>query len=179
MGNEQNRNEHAAPTPESTAATNAAIAAAVREAVSGVMATLAPVLQQATDPERLVAVLREANKPYQDPAKVARELRESLKWKTDEAEARRIDEERRARCPHLDKRGQTSINLVHNFYDHQPRGICVICGDWIYPREWRIASTPEIALKLVGGDKDRVKGCAYMSDAHKNYATVVALESMS
>jgi hypothetical protein len=174
----QNKSE-IPPTPAANAERNAEIAAAVKEAVAGVMAALAPALQAANNNDALISALREVNKPYKDPKQEARELRESLKWKEDEKENRRLTEERQSNCPHLDKNGRTSICLVHNHPDRNPRGICVICHSWINPKEWRIASTPEIALQMVGGNKDRVKGCAYLVDEHPQYKMVRLLESTS
>ena len=88
----ETQNRSSALTPEQLAAQNAAMTAAVREAVASVMVGLLPALKEmAITPEKL----REANKPYVDPAKVLREQRESLKSKADEAEQRRLDRARR------------------------------------------------------------------------------------
>jgi len=164
-------------SPEVQAIVNSTVAAAVKEAVSGVFANLAPLLRDmAITPEKL----REANRPYEDPEKIKRELRESLKSKKDEAELRRMDAERKANCPHLDRNGRTAINLCHNHCDHQPRGVCVLCSDWIHPKEWRIAASEEQAAQLaISHSEQHLKGCAYVVAAHKNYPTVMALESMS
>lgn len=156
-------NRSSALTPEALAMINSATAMAVSEAVKSVFSNLIPVLKDmAITPEKL----REANRPYEDPAKVLREARESLKSKLDEAENIRINAARKAQCPHLDENQRTSIRLVHNFYDHQPRGICVICGDWIHPREWRIGPA----------DDKNPRGKAYLVEAHKDYKTVSSLE---
>ncbi len=162
MGNQNDHpeNRSSALTPEQLAAVNAMVGAAVRE----VFAALAPVLKDmALTPEKL----REANRPYEDPAKIQRELRESLKSKEDEAELARMTAARRANCPHVDKNGRSSINLIHNYPDHQPRGICVTCHDLIHPREWRIGAP----------DEKNPRGKAYIVEAHKNYAIVLQLES--
>ena len=174
----QDEKHNSGINPESQAYINASIAAAVKEAVSAVFAGLQPTLKSmALTPETLGAALREANRPQLSPediAKKLREERESLKSKEDEAELRRMTAERRANCPHLDKNGRSSINLVHNFPDHQPRGICVICSDWIHPKEWVVAATKEEASK-----HETHKGQAYVSEAHKDYRIVMSLESMS
>jgi hypothetical protein len=163
---EHDNNRSSALSPEALAAINTATAKAVQEAVSAVFASLGPVLKDmAITPEKL----REANKPYEDPAKLARELRESLKSKADEAEIQRITLARRAACPHVDKNGRSSINLVHNQPDHQPRGICVVCHDWIHPREWRIGAP----------DEQNPRGKAYLVEPHKDYRIVLQLESTS
>lgn len=159
---DQEPNRSSAFTPEQLAQTNAMISQTVKE----LFANLAPMLKDmAVTPDKL----REANRPYVDPMKIAREFRESQKSKADEEELRRVTAARRAQCPHLDKNGRSSINLVHNFPDHQVRGICVLCGDWIYPREWRIDAP----------DEKNPRGRAYIVDAHKNYATCLQLESMA
>ena len=164
--------------PESQAYINASIAAAVKEAVSAVFAGLQPTLKSmALDPVALGAALREANRPFDDPAKIAkllRDERESLKSKEDEAELRRIQAEQKANCPHLDKNGRSSISLCHNHPDHLPRGLCVLCHDWIHPKQWVIAATEEEARK-----HEVHKGKAYVCAEHPHYRTVRQLESQS
>lgn len=162
MASDPDNNRSSALSPESIAAINEA----TRSAVQAVFASLAPVLKDmALTPEKL----REANKPYTDPEKLKRELRESMKSKQDEEELRQLTKARRDACPHLDKNGRSSINIVHNQPDHQPRGICVLCGDWIHPKEWRIgAPTDEFP-----------RGRAYLVEPHKDYRIVMQLESMS
>jgi hypothetical protein len=163
---DHDNNRSSALSPEAIAMINTATAKAVQEAVTAVFQSLAPVLKDmAITPEKL----REANKPYEDPAKVAREKRESLKSKQDEAEIVRVTLARRAQCPHLDKNGRSSISLVHNQPDHQARGICVVCHDWIFPREWRIGPP----------DEENPRGKAYIVDQHKDYKIVLQLEATS
>jgi hypothetical protein len=164
MATDHDNNRSSALSPDALAVINTATAKAVQEAVAAVMQGLLPVFKDmALTPEKL----REANRPYEDPAKLARDLRESLKSKQDEAEIARITAARRAACPHLDKNGRSSINLVHNQPDHQPRGICVTCHDWIHPREWRIGAA----------DDQNPRGRAYLVEPHKDYRTVLQLES--
>ena len=175
----ETQNRSSALTPEQLAAQNAAMTAAVREAVASVMVGLLPALKEmAITPEKL----REANKPYVDPAKVLREQRESLKSKADEAEQRRLDRSRRDACLHQDANGRDALCLIHNYPDHQPRAICPICQDVIHPKEWRIASSAEEAIKLTPpglGPVDQPKGHAYIALAHRDYRRVMALESRS
>jgi hypothetical protein len=153
-------------SPEAQAYVTASISAAIKEAVSGVFASLGPILKDmALTPEKL----RDATKPYVDPDVVARNKRETEKSKADEKELRAMDAARKAACPHLDKSGRTSINLVHNFPDRQPRGICVICQDLIHPQMW-VVDAP---------DAENPKGRAHLVDAHKDYRQVQILESMS
>lgn len=174
MAHEQSQTPR--PDPAQTPEQAAQINTAVQAAVESVFKSLAPVLKDmAMTPEKI----REANRPYEDPAKVAREARESQKSKADEAENRRLDRQRKDNCPHLDKNGRSSICVVHNHPDHQPRGICVVCHDWIHPKEWRIAASPALALEAAKGDRDRVKGCAYVVEAHPAYKVVMQLDSMS
>lgn len=166
MGNDSDNNRSSALSPEALAAINTATAHAVQEAVTAVFTQLGPVLKDmAITPEKL----REANRPYQDPAKLLRELRESQKSKADEAEIAKNLAARRAACPHLDKNGRSSICLVHNQPDHQPRGVCVVCGDWIHPKEWRIGAPTDT----------EPRGHAYLVEPHKDYRTVMQLESMN
>jgi hypothetical protein len=163
---ENDNNRSSALSPEALGVINSTVSMAVQAAVSEVFKSLVPVLKDmALTPEKL----REASKPYEDPAKLARELRESLKSKQDEAEIQRATKARRDACPHLDANGRSSINLVHNQPDHQPRGICVVCGDWIHPREWRIGPV----------DEKNPRGKAYLVEPHKDYRIVLQLESHS
>jgi hypothetical protein len=166
MANEHDNNRSSALTPEALAVINTATSKAVQEAVSALLQGLMPAFKDmAVTPEKL----REANRPYEDPAKLKRELRESLKSKQDEAEITRMNDARKAACPHLDKNGRSSINLVHNQPDHQPRGICVVCGDWIHPKEWRIGPA----------DEKNPRGKAYLVEPHKDYRVVMQIDSMS
>jgi hypothetical protein len=152
--------------PEAQAFVSASISAAIKEAVSGVFASLGPILKDlAMTPEKI----RAANTPYVDPAKVARDKRETEKSKQDEKELRAMDAARKAACPHLDQNQRSSIRLIHNYPDRQPRGICPICHDLITPREWRIEAP----------DAANPKGRAVLTPAHKNYDTVLLLESQS
>ena len=166
MAHEDSVNRSSALTPEQMAIINTATQSAVQEAIKSVFAGLTPVLKDmAMTPDKI----REANKPYVDPAHIARELRESLKSKEDEAQIARITAARRAACPHLDKNGRSSICLVHNQPDHQPRGVCVTCHDWIHPREWVIDAPDATTGKIQ----------AHIRDAHKDYRIVLQLESQS
>lgn len=165
-------------TPMAQAAVNAMIASSVREAVASVFASLSPVLKDmALTPEKLTAALTAVNTHIETPAEVAsrlREERESQKSRDDEAENRKQLAARRAACSHRDKNGKTAICITHNFPDHQPRGVCPLCGDWVHPREWRIAATVEEAAKY-----HTHQGKAYICEAHKDYPTVASLESFS
>ena len=166
MTTDQDNNRSSALSPEAIAMINTTAASAVQSAVEAVFKQLGPMLKEmAITPEKL----REANRPWQDPDKVKRELRESLKSKEDEAEARKAIAALRANCPHVDQNSRTSIRLVHNQPDHQPRGICVLCGDWIHPKEWRIGAP----------DEKNPRGKAYLTGPHKDYNTVMQLERTS
>lgn len=150
----------AALTPDMQAFINASIQAAV----SGVFTQIAPVLQSiALTPEKLQAAM----KPYEDPAKVARELRERQQMKEQDAEARRNTALRQKNCPHQDKNGNWAIDLVHNFPDHQPRGVCPLCHVWIHPQEWRIEAP----------DAANPKGHAKIVPEHPLYQVVRLLEA--
>jgi hypothetical protein len=104
-----------------------------------------------------------------DPDVVARNKRETEKSKADEKELRAMDAARKAACPHMDQNQRSSIRLIHNYPDRQPRGICPICHDLITPREWVIGPP----------DAENPKGKAVLVDAHKDYRTVEILESQS
>ena len=156
----------AAINPEIQAYMNASIGAAIKEAVAGVFQSLGPILQSmALTPDKI----RDATKPYVDPAVEARNKRETEKSKQDEKELRAMDAARKAACPHLDQNQRTSIRLVHNYPDRQPRGICPICHDLITPREWVIGPP----------DAENPKGRPYLQEAHKDYRLVQILEAQS
>lgn len=166
-GNEHDNNRSSALSPEQMAIINTTTANAVQEAIGALMKGLLPAFKEmAFTPEKF----REATRVDADPkilARILREERESLKSKQDEAEIARITAARRAACPHVDKNGRSSINLCHNQPDHQPRGVCVVCHDWIHPREWRIGVV----------DDKNPRGKAYLVEAHKDYRIVLQLES--
>lgn len=164
MATEAEGNRSSALTPEQLGMINSAASAAVQSALETAFKSLGPVLQSlALTPEKIL----ELKKPYQDPKDIARQLRESMKSKKDEEEARKALALRREMCPHLDQNGRASIDLVHNFPDHQPRGVCVLCQDWIHPKEWRIGPPTE----------EYPNGKAYIVPAHKDYKIVMQMES--
>jgi F0F1-type ATP synthase epsilon subunit len=162
-------NRSSALSPEMLGMINTMTSTAVSEAVKAVFAGLVPVLQDmALTPEKIQAL----KAPPIDPAAIAkakREERENLKSKADEEAARRAERARKDACPHIDKNGRPAICLAHNQPDHQPRGICVVCGDWITPREWRIGPP----------DEQHPNGKPYLVEPHKDYRIVMQLESMS
>jgi hypothetical protein len=164
MGHENENNRSTALTPELLATINAATSAAVKEAVSGIFSNLAPLLKDmAVTPEKL----REGMRPYVDPDKERREIREKMKFRQDEEDKERQDRARQDNCLHRDQNGRSSIQVVHNFFDRQPRGICALCGDWIHPKEWRIGKPTE----------EHPRGAPYCVEPHKNYQTVRELDS--
>jgi hypothetical protein len=178
MGNETETNRSSALSPEMLAVINASISSAVKE----VFAALKPQLEaMALTPEKL----RQANEKPIDPkerARVLREERESAKSKADEEETRKLTRQRQDACLHQDANGRSAICLVHNFLDHQPRGICPKCNDLIHPKEWRIAASEEQAHKLTPPNSpasDQPRGMAYIVPAHRDYRTVLSLESHS
>jgi hypothetical protein len=163
---EELHNRSSALSPEQLAMQNAAISAAVREAVSGVFAQLAPLLKDmAITPEKL----REANKPYVDPKDIARKLREGLKTKAEEKALREATERARAACQHLDANGRSTIQLIHNYPDRQPRGLCAHCHDLVEPKHWTIEAPTDA----------EPQGKAVLVGPHKDYLTVMRLSSIS
>lgn len=160
MGTDPTNNRSSAMTPEQLAQATEMARALVTETLKEVMAGLTPVFQNmALTPEKIQAL----TKPYEDPAKAARQKREMMLFKQDEET--RITQERANKdaCRHLDVRGQSSIRLIRNFPDRRPRGICVLCHDLITPKEWRIGPPT---------DKEP-RGVAYLAEPHKDYMTVV------
>lgn len=163
MAEQEHPNRSTTLSPEMAAFVNTMVSSSVEKAVASIFAALAPTLKDmALTPEKIVAL----NTPYKDPLKTAREARESLKSKQDEALIAEQNKRRKENCLHAHKNGIEAINIVHNFHDRQPRGTCVLCGDWIHPNEWRIGPpTPEYP-----------SGKAYMVPAHKDYARVMRIE---
>src|SRR5258708_6041023 len=70
--------------------------------------------------------INELKKPYVDPAKAARELRERRQQQEENAEGIRQKKARQDACPHRNSKNDT-ISLIHNYPDGQPRGICMLC----------------------------------------------------
>ena len=166
---EHDINRSSALSPEQLGAINTATASAVSEAVKAVFAGLMPVLQGMQLTPEKIAALKAPIIDEKAIARAKREERENLKSKADEEAARRNERARKDACPHVDKNGRPSICLAHNQPDHQPRGVCVICGDWITPREWRIGPPTET----------HPNGKPYIVEPHKDYRIVMQLESMS
>lgn len=150
MGTEHENNRSSAVTPELLAVINASIAAAVQEAIKGTGMLVAD-------------ALRDANKPYVDPAKERRSLREKMKFKQEEIDNARTQRLNKENCSHHYKNGLLAVALVNNFHDRQTRGICMKCHDWFYPREWRIDNPTE----------EHPQGVAHIIDAHPKYHLVV------
>jgi hypothetical protein len=181
MSNEHEQkpdNRSSALSPEALGAVNMATAAAVKEAVAGVFAALGPMLKEisaanAMSPEKLGAVLREAGKDpkkeARDAAAIEREIREMLIWKEDEEQNRKLIQDRQDNCPHIDENGHSSVQLVHNFPDQHPRGICAHCQCLIHPKEWRIGAPT----------KEFPRGKPCLVNPHKNYMTVMQLQHRS
>lgn len=166
MATDHENNRSSAMTPEQLGAQNAMISAAVKEAVAGVFANLGPLLEKmAITPEKL----REANKPYVDPAKIARQAREMALWRADMEEQRKKQQEYQDNCLHQDDNLRSSIRLIQNYPDRQPRGICVKCHAMIEPKHWVIGPP----------DANNPRGRAYLEDAHKNYLTVLQIAAKS
>ena len=159
MGTENQNNRSTAMTPEMIALITAATTAAVKEAMAGASVIMAnAVKEMALTPEKI----REANKPYVDPAVELRRIREEMKFKKSEAQAEKDARIVKDNCSHKYKNGIAAVAVVRNFPDRHPRGICMLCHDWFYPREWRI-NTPT--------DNDP-EGVALIVPAHPKYQLV-------
>jgi hypothetical protein len=153
-------NRSSAPTPESLGAHTAQSAALVNETIAAVFAHLGPMLEKmAITPEKL----REANKPYVDPAKIARDLRETQIWRADMEDQRKQTQAYQDQCLHQDDNQRSAIRPIRNFPDRQPRGICMKCHALIHPKQWVIGSP----------DEKNPRGRAYLQDAHKDYLQVL------
>jgi len=74
---------------------------------------------------------------------------------------------RRAACRHRDTIDRPTINLVHNFPDGLPRGVCVHCGDWIHPAEWQFTAPT----------RQFPRGKPFIIPAHPLYMEVIHLEN--
>ena len=156
-------NRSGAMSPEMTAVVNTAIAEGIKAALAG----FAPILKDlALTPEKL-ELLRTPKQTEADLKKLARELRETMKSKQDEEEVRRLTAERKAACDHRYHTGKSAINLIHNYHDHQTRGVCVKCHDLIHPREWRIGPPTDT----------EPHGKAFVVPAHKDYQRVISQEN--
>jgi len=142
-----------------------AVAMAVAEAVKSVFQGLTPVLAglQLT-PEKI----NELKKPFVDPKTVSREERENKNTRAQEAEQRKLDDMRKANCPHLDKSNNLALGLLRNFHDRNPRGVCMLCNDLIHPKEWRIGAP----------DPNTGETTAYLHPEHKDYGLVRRAISM-
>ena len=162
MGTDPNNNRSSAFSPEQLAQITENSSALVKETVAAIFASLGPALQgMALTPEKIQAL----TKPYVDPLTEARKKREMKLWKQDEEERLKNERAVKDACRHIDKRGQTSIRLIRNYPDRQPRGICVLCHDLITPKEWRIGAP----------DEKNPRGVAYLAAPHKDYAAVMHL----
>ena len=157
-------NRSSAPSPEQLGQENERIAAAVKEAVTAAISGLLPMFEKmALTPEKL----NELKKPFVDPEAKLRELRERLLWREDEEGNRKRLQDMQDHCPHLDDNGRSSIQLMHNWPDRQPRGLCIKCMALIFPKEWRI-SAPE---------PGHPRGKAYLVEPHPLYNIVMQLQS--
>ena len=160
MGTEHENNRSSAMTPELLAAVNAATTAAVKEAIAGMSVIMADTIKAlAMTPEKM----REANKPYVDPAKERREIREKMKFREDEAQNEIEKRRQRENCRHFYPNNLCAVSVIRNFFDRNPRGVCMLCQDWLNPREWVIdAPTDEFP-----------RGHARIAAEHKDYKLVI------
>lgn len=136
--------------------------------IKDIFANIAPLLADISlTPDKL----REALKPYVDPAAVARELRERQQMREQFLEATAQQKAMQDACPHKDRNEKWAINLTHNFPDHMPRGTCPICQSFIEPAHWEIPGS--------GFDGGNGKGVPYVVKEHPLYHVVKFLESQS
>lgn len=141
----------------------------IREMVQEIFKEMGPVLQSiALTPEKL----REAQKPYEDPLKLARELHEQQAWRKQEQDKVANTKATQDNCPHKDRNGKWNISLQHNFHDHMVRGICNICGIFIHPAYWDYRPVTDATTGVV-------KDTAFVVQEHKLYHIVRQLEAYS
>jgi hypothetical protein len=136
--------------------------------VKDIFASLAPILQNiALTPDKL----REALKPYVDPAALAREMREREMNRKQFLENLRITKQIQENCPHKDKNERWAINLQHNMPNRMAIGICPLCFVCIEPAHWMIPGP--------GYDGGNGIGEPYIVPEHPLYHVVRYLESQA
>jgi hypothetical protein len=113
--------------------------------------------------------IREALKPYEDPAIIAREKRSREQNRKQFLEDMKAKAERQSRCPHKDKNMRWAINLVHNFPDAKPRGICPLCEAFLQPAHYDFKAPTD----------EHPDGERFIIPAHPQYHIVLELESMA
>ena len=113
--------------------------------------------------------LREALKPYEDPAMVAREKRSRDQNRRQFIEDMKATAARQASCSHKDKNQRWAITLTHNFPDRMPRGLCPLCHLYIQPKHWEFRAPTD---QFPDGEP-------YIIDQHPMYHVVLELESMA
>lgn len=50
----------------------------------------------------------------------------------------------KSRCSHLDANGHWALNVVHNFPDRMPRGLCIRCTIVIHPTHFESGGPDEV-----------------------------------
>lgn len=109
------------------------IAETTKETTKAIFEQFAPLMQSmALTPDKL----REANKPWEDPAALARKNHEQENWRRQETDKTAAFKQRQTQCTHKDRNGLYAISLQHNFHDNMPRGICLKCELYIHPTYW-------------------------------------------
>jgi ATP-dependent exoDNAse (exonuclease V) beta subunit len=87
-------------------------------------------------PDKMAMLVQEMKRPYVDQAQLDREKRENQKTKDDFKLMQEAAKKRQSLCRHQDKKGQWKINLIHNFPDGLPRGVCTNCDKFFHPAHW-------------------------------------------
>jgi hypothetical protein len=143
--------------PASQAFMNQMVAAAVREAIQGMLPLIKEV---ALTPEKIAEAERIRRAP--DPAVVEREQRESKLMHLELQEQREQKAATQKACRHRHPNGKLAVSPVRNFPDRQVRFVCSKCQDWIHPKQWQVAAP----------DRDNPRGNPYIADAHPLYAEI-------
>ena len=145
----------------------------IRETVKQLIQEMSPIFSSiALTPDKL----REAQKPYEDPVKLARQLHEQQSWRKQEEEKNAAKKNLQNGCSHKGRNGKWNISLQHNYHDHMPRGLCNVCGIFIHPQYWDFRP---ITHSATAARESYVEDKGFIIPEHPLYHVVRQLESYS
>ena len=150
----------AALTPEMQSYMNAALSAAIKEALSG----MAPILQSiALTPEKIQAMEDARRAPTADQASAAaRAKREKANMKAELEENRKNQKLTQDNCLHRYVSGALAVGAIRNYPDRNARYICFKCHALFEPRHWDIGAPTE----------EWPRGIERIVDAHPQYLAI-------
>ena len=150
----------AALTPEMQSYMNAALSAAIKEALSG----MAPILQSiALTPEKIQAMEDARRAPTTDQASAAaRAKREKANMKAELEENRKNQKLTQDNCLHRYVSGALAVGAIRNYPDRNARYICFKCHALFEPRHWDIGAPTE----------EWPRGIERIVDAHPQYLAI-------